>query len=263
VIPYVEDRRNILVLRLAGKVSEATARSLLYALERGIEATFQLEDSELTGELLPDPDERGRMLFIESAEGGAGVLRRLVEEDDALARAARNALEIAHFDPETGEQAPQGVDGDQCVQGCYDCLLSYSNQPYHKHIDRNLVVDLLLDLAGAKAARTGQAAAPVRAGTLDGPAAEFVAWLEEKAYRSPDVTGEPVAGTRPDLLYRDARAAVFVDEPGAPLGDGRDIDAEETLFDTGWTPVRVTVGDWAAAVRKYPSVFGQHDGGIA
>jgi hypothetical protein len=265
VIPYVEDRRNILVLRLTEKVSKETALSLLFALERGIEATFQLEDSELTGELLPDPDERGRMLFIESAEGGAGVLRRLVDEDDALRRAASKALEIAHFDPETGDDTDTGADGDEdrCVLGCYDCLLSYTNQPYHKLINRHLIVDLLLDLAGATVARDGAPAAPVATGTPTGPAGEFVAWLAQAAYRPPDPAGGRIAGAAPDLVYRDARAAVFVDVPGEPYGEGRDIEAEESLLDAGWTPIRVTAGDWQAVVDRYPSVFGQHRGGAS
>jgi hypothetical protein len=77
VIPYVEDRRNILVTRLSGEVRPEAAVTAAIALERGIEAGFQLEDSELSSELLPDPGHRGRALFVESAEGGAGVLRRL------------------------------------------------------------------------------------------------------------------------------------------------------------------------------------------
>ena len=112
-----------------------TALSVMYALERGIEAAFQLEDSELDGELLP-PDEgpRDRILFTESAEGGAGVLRRLQAERDALAKAAKEALRIAHFDPDTGDDLG-GVTGEDgqvtqpCGKGCYNCLLSYGNQP--------------------------------------------------------------------------------------------------------------------------------------
>ncbi|MGH3906994.1 MAG: DUF1998 domain-containing protein [Pseudonocardiaceae bacterium] len=83
VIPYVEDRRNILITRFArGPVDEQTALSVMHALERGIEAEFQLEDSELSSELLPDDGQLGRALFVESAEGGAGVLRRLVDEQE-------------------------------------------------------------------------------------------------------------------------------------------------------------------------------------
>ena len=97
VIPYVEDTRNIAVLRLATSQDETVTTTLRYALERGIEAEFQLEDSELSSESLPDSTDHGRMLFTESAEGGAGVLRRLVTEPDALARVAARALGIAHF----------------------------------------------------------------------------------------------------------------------------------------------------------------------
>ena len=103
VIPYVQDRRNILVFQLAEPVETETVVSVMYALERGIEAAFQLEDVELDSELLPPDDgPRDRILFTESAEGGAGVLRRLQAEKNALGKAAREALRIAHFDPDTG-----------------------------------------------------------------------------------------------------------------------------------------------------------------
>jgi ATP-dependent helicase YprA (DUF1998 family) len=260
VIPYVEDRRNVLILRLARKATREEAISLLYALERGIEATFQLEDSELTGELLPDLDEQGRMLFIESAEGGAGVLRRLVEQSGALGEVAAKALEIAHFDPETGDEAPQDVADadDRCVQGCYDCLLSYSNQPFHKLVDRHLIVDVLLELVGARTTDTSPARSTDRGLNVTGPAAEFVAWLQQASYRMPDGGREQVAGARPDLVYREHKAAVFVDVPGEPYGEGRDADAEDSLYDAGWTPIRVTAGEWQQTVDRYPSVFGQH-----
>ncbi|WHM39389.1 DUF1998 domain-containing protein [Streptomyces sp. BPTC-684] len=89
VIPYAQDTKNIAVLRMAEPVDDITAVSLRYALERGIEAHFQLEDSELESENLPDAERRGRTLFVESAEGGAGVLRRLYDDEGALARVAR------------------------------------------------------------------------------------------------------------------------------------------------------------------------------
>ncbi|GDY46567.1 hypothetical protein SANT12839_074490 [Streptomyces antimycoticus] len=149
VIPYVEDTRNILVVKLAEPVERDTAVTLQYALERGIEAEFQLEDSELdTEELPPYEGPRERLLFVESAEGGAGVLRRLQAEPEALARAARKALEIAHFDQLGRDRGAEKQNGDPCEKGCYDCLLSFGNQRHHRAIDRNLVAELLQAFAG-------------------------------------------------------------------------------------------------------------------
>ena len=65
--------------------------------------TYQLEDGELAAEPLPNADTRRLILLYESSEGGAGILRQLVEDPRALARVAREALQICHFDPNTGE----------------------------------------------------------------------------------------------------------------------------------------------------------------
>lgn len=270
VIPYVEDRRNILVIRLPEQVGEETAISLMYALERGIETAFQLEDSELGSELLPDSDSRGRALFIESAEGGAGVLRRLVDEPGALAQAARQALELAHFDPDTGEDG-EGRDsrGERCERACYDCLLSYSNQLVHQQIDRHLIRDHLLALAGARTTRS--AGGVDREEQLDllarasdsGLEREFVEWLRERNHRLPDDAQVLVddAQTRVDFVYRlgGGNVAVFVDGPhhDAQRNAQRDRDAEERLYDLGWSVVRVAYdADWSHVVERYPSVFG-------
>jgi superfamily II DNA/RNA helicase len=269
VIPYVEDRRNILVTRLADPVDEPTAVSLAYALERGIEATFQLEDAELTSELLPDPAGRARILFVESAEGGAGVLRRLVQEKDKLAQAARTALDICHFDPDTGADTATADGGgrEPCRLGCYDCLLSYANQRYHAAIDRHLVRDLLLRLAGATVTITGQPqprqpAPPAPAGP-GGRAAELVAWLRTHGHREPDGSPADAGTARPDLVYHldHGSVAVFVDDPehDEDRGDagGRDAEAQEALLDAGWTVIQVRHTDrFETVVGKYPSVFG-------
>jgi hypothetical protein len=272
VIPYVEDRRNILVARLADTgpaVDAATALSVMYALERGIEAEFQLEDSELSSELLPDDGDRGRALFVESAEGGAGVLRRLVEEPDGLARAARRALRIAHFDPDTGEDTGGMVEGsdERCARACYDCLLSYGNQASHLLIDRHRARDLLLACARSRTTRAGGRAgdptdvwAPFRlAAEGDPPRQAFVEWLAEREHRPPDEVGVTVGGARPDLVYHrpDGEVAVFVDGPGDADAAGRDENAADDLRDAGWGVVRVPYGsDRAEIVARFRSVFG-------
>ncbi|MGC5015117.1 DEAD/DEAH box helicase [Streptosporangium sp. DT93] len=265
VLPYVEDRRNILVTRMTAAVSEDTAISFMYALERGIEAEFQLEDSELASELLPDEAHRGRALFIESSEGGAGVLRRLVMEDDALAKAARRALEIAHFDPDTGEDTGGAINGERCAKACYDCLLSFGNQGKHEQIDRHLARDLLLALTRGHVPKHPVEGPqdiwePVRYDAEPNDLLHaFVCWLEEWEYRAPDRLNANLDGVRPEMVYNtpNGQVAVFVDGPGNTADPGRDEDAEDELRDLGWSVIRVPYGgDYLQIVKKYPSVFG-------
>lgn len=135
IVPTVEDRKQALLLRFPGTPpASPVVVTLQQALLRGIEAEFQVEESEILVEALPTRDERNALLFYEAAEGGAGVLTRLVSEPDALARVARRALGIMHFDI-----VADGIENRsdaRCVAGCYRCLLSYYNQPDHEQIDR-------------------------------------------------------------------------------------------------------------------------------
>ena len=149
--------------------------TLQHALKRGIEAVYQLEESELVGEPLPNKDNRQSILFFEAAEGGAGVLTRLATEPHALAAVAAEALEIMHFKPPAEGQAwehgnlveEKDEHGEPiCEAGCYRCLLSYYNQPDHPLIDRKdaeakgLVLQVLCRLTASKLALGTQGRAP-------------------------------------------------------------------------------------------------------
>ncbi len=270
VVPFVEDHKNILVLRLAEPVPDHVATTLRYALERGIEAEFQLEDSELTSEELPDRERRGRMLFIESAEGGAGVLRRLRDEPGAIAAVARQALQIIHVDPDTGEDEEHAPDArERCERGCYDCLLAYTNQRYHTQIDRLSARDLLLELAGAHA-RGGhdrrtqdEHIEGLRESAGSVLERDLLAFLRQGDYRLPDAAQELVATARarPDFAYHTQAGdvAIFVDGPhhDAAYVAQRDEQAEDRLMELGWLVIRFRYDEeWEQTVRRYPSVFG-------
>ena len=105
VVPFVEDRRNCLIFEPAERLDEVVFTSLQSALKKAIQAVYQLEDNEIGCEPLPSPDDRRQILFYEASEGGAGVLRRLLDEPDAFANVAREALRICHFHPETGSDS--------------------------------------------------------------------------------------------------------------------------------------------------------------
>jgi hypothetical protein len=88
IVPFVEDHRNMLILAPAKPLELEAMATLQAALKRGIEMTFQIEESELVAEPLPKQDERKALLFYEAAEGGAGVLTRLATEPGAMAQVA-------------------------------------------------------------------------------------------------------------------------------------------------------------------------------
>jgi hypothetical protein len=294
VIPFVEDRRNILVVNLDEPLPEPVALSVMYALERGIEAAFELEDNELTAELLPPAEgPRRRILFMEAAEGGAGVLRRLQAEKGALAKAARQALEICHFTPD-GEDTGGPHPARPCAKGCYECLLTYGNQLDHTSIDRHTARPFLLRLAAATTERVrgGESrseqfrrlldAAPVPApsgetSTAEGTApallsgsvpadraraeGNLAAWLQAKGLNPPDEAAPFLteANAQPDLVYRlpGVNLAVFVDLPGAEQTALRDEDAEERLYDRSWEVVRFPHdADWDAIAARHARWFG-------
>lgn len=112
--------------------------------------------------------EHQRILLWEAAEGGIGIWERLVEDTAALAAIARQALELCHMDPTTGRDLNGWT--ERCSAACYDCLLSYTNQLEHRHLDRNLIRDLLLALT------TCQVSAAEGARSR----AEQIAWLHER-----------------------------------------------------------------------------------
>lgn len=271
VTPYVEDSRNILVLRLTAPVTETVSVTLRAALERAIEAEFQLEDSELTNLELPDLEQRGRMLLTEAAEGGAGVLSRLVEEPDALARVARRALEIAHYDPDTLDDLGHAPGArERCEKGCYDCLLSYGNQYEHTLIDRHSVVSLLNELAkatvvaGAGGRTRNQQQSWLSKLGDSSLEKKFVDYLTDRGHRLPDDAQRtvPDATARPDFVYDldGSPVAIFVDGPvhDDPHQAQRDTGAGERLEDRGWSVVRVRYDDdWPALLAKYEWIFGK------
>lgn len=161
IVPLVEDRKNALLIRFnedwLSELEEGTNKTITtiqHALARGIEAVFQLEEGEILVEPTPSRQDRRALLFYEAAEGGAGALAQLISEKDSLAKVARKALEIMHFEPSSFEAAYKDAklvqkSDIECVAGCYHCVLSYFNQPDHEYIERRdqAMQEIMLRLA--------------------------------------------------------------------------------------------------------------------
>ena len=260
VIPYVQDYRNCLIVEPTDDLTIEEMATLGAALKNAIQVVFQLEDQELMAEPLPNEKQRRSILFVEAAEGGAGVLRRLVDEPAAVANVARAALDVLHFDPETGGdlQWPPGADlEEQCSVACYDCLLSYRNQPDHLLVDRHLISDLLISLT--RAITTPAVRKELR--TQSSLEEQFLDYLDDKGLRRPDDSQVLIeaANTRVDFLYWEAYTAVFIDGPFHDYKDraATDETASSALRDLGYSVVRFGhQDDWTAIVADHPDIFG-------
>lgn len=269
VIPYVEDRRNALLLEPASQLDLPCMASLQAALKNAIQVEFQLEDNELSVELLPNTDSPKLFLFYESAEGGAGVLRRLVEEPLALSQVAERALELCHFDPKTGDDLRHAEGrSEDCEAACYDCLMHYGNQPDHRRLDRHLIRNVLLNLA---ASTTTSSPATVNRNEhlemlkrLAGSELErrWLDWLDARRLRLPDHAQQRVdsCNARPDFYYDEYVAAVYIDGPfhDFPERARRDQEQNNAMFDAGINVIRFHhEADWDAIVSQYPFIFGR------
>jgi len=270
VIPYVEDNRNCLLFEPLIRLEIEQMASLQAALKRAIETMFQLEDNELAAEPLPDKDNRRMLLFYEAAEGGAGVLRRLVDDPAVLSKVACEALRICHFDPDTGEdlrRAPRAR--EDCEAACYDCLLSYGNQREHPILDRQAIRKVLSRLANAEVSISPvvqsrdshlQMLFSLCESDLE---REWLRNLHERGLRLPDAAQVYLEDcqTRPDFLYNSGGvyAAIYIDgsHHDYPQRQERDRQQGGCMEDYGYRVIRFGYrDDWTTIIEQNKHIFG-------
>ncbi|WP_338848771.1 DEAD/DEAH box helicase [Massilia sp. W12] len=260
IVPFVEDHRNILILTPQHEISQEAMATLQAALKRGIEMTFQIEESELVAEPLPRADARRALLFYEAAEGGAGVLTRLASDPASLAQVASNALKLLHYNaPQVRwrvEDLPQLAQTNEagqqiCEAGCYQCLLSYYNQIDHENINRRNpdVLKLLVALANAQV--QPKQAQPEAAIPDDARLQRWLQALTEAGLRQPDATQVEVnqgAATAAGV-YKAALTLVFLE----PI----DSQTATLLKDKGRKVLDFSdTTQWPALFAAHPEVFG-------
>jgi hypothetical protein len=256
----VQETRNLLLVRLLDPTlrdDPVVRTTLRVALHRGLGQAFQLEETEL-GTAEVGSGEHLAILFLEEAEGGLGVLRRLVAEPDALAEAAQEALRLCHFTP--------GTERPDCDGACSECLLTYGSAREARWLDRFAVRPLLEQLAQCTVQpRTGalsreQHFAQLLAGCESSFERQVLQFLSEHGLRLPD-SGQKVIEeprSRADFHY-EPNVLVFVDGPHHEDPGQQRIDerTRKALIAQGYRVIVLRYDrPLAEQVRAYPEVFG-------
>ena len=106
-------------------------RSLTYALLAAASQVIDVPRTELDGLFRPLDNQLAEIIIYDNVPGGAGYSRRIADKFNQI-------LEAAYKIATTCE----------CDTSCYDCLRTYSNQPFHANLNRYLVTDFLQSLVG-------------------------------------------------------------------------------------------------------------------
>lgn len=263
VVPFVTDTKNALVIRPEPALPVEDMACLQAALKEAIQNYFQIEPRELSVEPMPDRASRREMLLYEASEGGAGVLRQIVEDPTVLPALARRALELSHFNPDTLEDQA----AKRCGKACYECLLDYGNQIDHAVLDRYRIQKLLQALASSQVRPAGGT------GTRGERLVElhrrcdsqlehrWLDLLEQLNLSLPSDAQYLIEScrTKPDFYYRDDNAAIYVDGP--PHDEPAQVRDDEAitrrLIEAGYVVIRFhhkTI--WRDILRQHPDIFG-------
>lgn len=269
VIPYVEDHRNCLLFEPAQMLDLEIMASLQAALRKAIQIKYQLEENEIAVEPLPDAKDRRILLFYEASEGGAGVLRRLVDDPQSLPELARIAMDICHYNPVSGEDLHHAPGSNEnCEVACYDCLMSYRNQTDHLILRRDLLKPYLETLSASQVScspgEITRAQHLQQLVNLAGSELErtWLRFLEERKCRLPSRAQVliPNCNTRPDFMYDDPyHVVVYIDGPphDYPERQARDHEQQDLLENMGYQVIRFHHRqDWVQIIEKCPNLFG-------
>lgn len=272
VHPYVSDTKNCLLFEPNIYLSIKEIASLQYALKNAIQIVFELEDNELAAEPLPDKGNRKSILFYEATEGGAGVLKRIINQKE-FHEVIKSAIDLCHYDLKdfTDLKKAPGAK-ENCEAACYDCLMSYTNQTDHELLDRKEIINILVDLLHSELHRSSSDLSRQQhyQQLLDSCESDFekkwLTYIYNHDYILPTHAQKYIelCNTRPDFLYegRGLYVAIYVDGSPHDKAAQQEKDKQITadLENHGWHVIRFGTREdkWDEIIQNNKSVFGDN-----
>jgi very-short-patch-repair endonuclease len=176
---------------------------------------------------------------------------------------ASAALTRLHYDAAGNDQK------EDCIQACYECLLSYGNQPDHSLLDRRRVVQLLLDLTASTTTKRHQGRdyeahyQYLRKLTDSRSELErkFLDHLYQTRRELPDEAQKALAEVYaiPDFYYDSQHACIFCDGSvhDDPAQKAKDEEIRQRLRNHGYRVVVIRYDkDLEEQTAAYPELFG-------
>jgi superfamily II DNA/RNA helicase len=144
VLVFVRDTADTLYIQPLSSLNLTPDQvtSLSYAIKRGIERLFQVEENEI-GVRVMGTKEKPNILIYEASEGSLGILSQLIQEPVRMKELFTESYRCMHFDPATKEETDLGK---SLPKASYQDLLSYYNQRDHDILDRRQIKDVLEQL---------------------------------------------------------------------------------------------------------------------
>jgi len=268
VIPYVQDRRDVLICSPGWEADRQQMLSLMAALRQGITRQFHLEEREIMAEALPNDKNPESILFYEASEGGTGALIHLVRDEHAFTDLINECIELTHHDGMTGEDLGN-FQVPQCVAGCYDCLLSYTNQMHHNSIDRRRLSPIFMHWKNTESSPTTMIQHDNRFNHMLSMCDSDLerSWLNhlfEHGFRLPNYAQYTVeeARTRVDFVYSEEKVAIHIDGPHHDGEQQQHLDEQRRneLDRFGWTNMvfhhSEGLEEWSEKIRTNGWLFG-------
>lgn len=221
---------------------KAAVRTFLYAFKQAIEEVFQIEGSEIGGEIMGEGS-LPNIFIYENAEGSLGVLSRIVEEPESYRQVVKRAYDICFEKPTYTESELSALSPAD-----YSNLLNYYNQPYHQQIDIRKIYDSLklMQQVTPEAHFSNQSpdydtqyeALEAARDHNSSTEYEFLKYLHDHRLRLPDKAQPTFPDhyyVQPDFMYGD-RIVVFCDGTphDRPEVKADDMAKREMLEDAGY-----------------------------